>query len=353
MDLTNYLLEEVRRHPSVTPQDITKLCHQVAFGAEHMISDFVQAHSYFMEEYEATSSDDRPLAEYIGPTTCRVNLSAWKRLGLNPSWLWELFIMSISYDPDNNYELYYNCTSQAGELAQAGRFPFSYAQWLEYKDYYGGLAGCPPVRHSEGYREKEKPAYRILTDLSVAVLPIIEKLGGLGKGVIAIDGRAAAGKSTMARYLACVLDIWDLSCIEMDDFFLPSEMRTAERLARPGGNIHHERFAEEVLPHLRSGQAFKYRKYDCTCMDYGCRLKINPHPWRIVEGVYSCHPALGDYMDVRVFLDVEPDEQQGRIEKRNNPQIAANYLSKWIPMEEAYFKAYNIRERADVVLSAN
>ena len=32
----------------------------------------------------------------------------------------------------------------------------------------------------------------------------------------------------------------------MDDFFLPMELRTAERLEEPGGNVHYERFSAEV-----------------------------------------------------------------------------------------------------------
>ena len=172
--------------------------------------------------------------------------------------------------------------------------------------------------------------------------------------VIAIDGRAASGKTTFANCMAETVfgknDRSEPVIIRMDYFFLPPELRTAERLAQPGGNIHHERFVEEVLPFIRTGQEFEYRIFDCSRMDYNGVAKIPAHPWRIIEGVYSCHPALGDYMDVRVFMDIRPEQQQGRIKKRNSPKIAADYLTKWIPMEEAYFKAYKIREAADIVL---
>ena len=135
----------------------------------------------------------------------------------------------------------------------------------------------------------------------------------------------------------------------MDDFFLPPELRTAERLAKPGGNIHYERFTEEVVPYLRSGKAFEYRKFDCARMEYSpTPVNVPPRPWRIVEGVYSLHPALGKYMDIRVFVDVDPATQKSRIRARNNAKIAADYFAKWIPMEEAYFKEYRIRENADI-----
>ena len=177
---------------------------------------------------------------------------------------------------------------------------------------------------------------------------ILDAIYPRNNGIIAIDGRAASGKTSIANGLC---DMLDASIIRMDDFFLPPELKTAQRLSQPGGNIHHERFIDDVLPYLKSGLSFKYRKFDCSKMGYNDILVDVPsRPWRIVEGVYSCHPALGEYMNLRVFVNVTPQEQQSRIKKRNSEQIASMYLEKWIPMEEAYFKAYSIHESADIII---
>ena len=71
-----------------------------------------------------------------------------------------------------------------------------------------------------------------------------------GMRIIAIDGRCAAGKTTLAARLAKELggDV-----IHMDDFFLPLELRTEERFREPGGNVHYERFKTEVLKPLEAG----------------------------------------------------------------------------------------------------
>lgn len=163
--------------------------------------------------------------------------------------------------------------------------------------------------------------------------------------ILAIDGRCASGKTTMAHRLAALTGA---GVVHMDDFYLPAQMRTAERLAAPGGNIHHERFIAEVLPHLRSGGAFSYRIFDCTRMEYHGTREVAASPMRIVEGAYSHHPALGGYADVRVFSDVEASEQLARIVKRNGAEAAVIFERKWIPMEEAYFRAYEIYVSADV-----
>ena len=76
-----------------------------------------------------------------------------------------------------------------------------------------------------------------------------------GAHVIAIDGRAASGKTTLSLALG---DILGAGVVHMDDFFLPGELRTKERLSEAGGNLHRERFSDEVVSHIRGG-GFDYR----------------------------------------------------------------------------------------------
>jgi uridine kinase len=154
--------------------------------------------------------------------------------------------------------------------------------------------------------------------------------------IIAIDGRCAAGKTTLAAEFSAKLKA---SIIHMDDFFLPKNLRTPERLEQPGGNIHYERFAEEVLPFLRGSEPFSHRVFDCSIGDYNGTKKILPTRFRIIEGSYSHHPIFGEYMDLRIFLDIPPDIQMRRIEKRNGKEAAKNF-KKWIALEEKYFMFY-------------
>lgn len=159
--------------------------------------------------------------------------------------------------------------------------------------------------------------------------------------VIAIDGRCASGKTTLAGMLAEELGA---GVIHMDDFFLPPELRTKERFSKPGGNVHYERVREEVLPHLKKREDFTYRRFDCGSMAPGGLVKVKGAPYYIVEGAYSCHPALGDYMSLRVFSDVEREEQLRRIERRDGSARLENFKKRWIPLEEAYFQSLGNRE---------
>jgi len=169
------------------------------------------------------------------------------------------------------------------------------------------------------------------------------------RAIIAIDGRSASGKTTLANLLGKQLGA---RVVHMDDFFLPMELRTKERLEMPGGNVHYERFQEEVLPFIQKEQAFSYVRFDCGTMALGEHIHLGAAPITIVEGAYSCHPILGDYMGLKIFLDIESKSQMERIIARNGEEKAKEFQNRWIPMEEAYFEAFSIQENADVVLKS-
>lgn len=164
--------------------------------------------------------------------------------------------------------------------------------------------------------------------------------------IITIDGRAAAGKTTLAVRLAAA---FNSSVVHMDDFFLPPELCSPDRLAEPGGNIHHERFAEEVLPHIKGSVPFSYNIFDCATGNFSGKREISNTPVLIVEGSYSCHPIFGNYMDLRIFCDISTEIQLERIIARNGETAAKTFAQKWIPLEENYFSEYKIAEMANII----
>lgn len=185
-------------------------------------------------------------------------------------------------------------------------------------------------------------------NLALLTDAILEKAETKERIIVALDGRCASGKSTLAASLA-----ERLSCtlVHMDDFFLRPEQRTPERLATAGENIDHERFFKEVLAPLAQGEGLVYRPWDCGAQAFGEPIIVEPKPITFVEGSYACHPALWDYYDLRVFLTVEPDTQISRIAERNGEEGIEAFRNKWIPLEESYFDAYRIAQRVDLLLS--
>lgn len=189
-----------------------------------------------------------------------------------------------------------------------------------------------------------------MTDLSPILTSVEGLLNKKLRVVLALDGMAAAGKTTAANVLAAR---WNAPVVHMDDFFLPPDLRTPKRLAEPGGNIHHERFREEVIPGLQTGDAFYYGVFDCSVMDFGGTRAIPAAPVVIVEGAYALHPVLEKYWDISVFFSIDPETQEARIRRRNGDEAWNTFQTRWIPMENAYHAAFDLPARADIRINTD
>lgn len=181
-------------------------------------------------------------------------------------------------------------------------------------------------------------------EINCIIPKVNELLKSKERVIIAIDGRCTSGKTTLAKALAGALSAPFVSC---DDFFLPKEKRTKERLSEIGGNMERERLHNEVLLPFIQGKAVTYHPFLCQTLSYGEAILLPSSNILIVEGSYSCHNDLWDCYDLHIFLDITQEEQKKRILARN-PQKADAFFTKWIPMEEAYFADGRVQEMAEL-----
>ena len=164
--------------------------------------------------------------------------------------------------------------------------------------------------------------------------------------IIAIDGSAASGKSTLAEQL---VQLYDCNLFHMDDFFLRPEQRTEERFAEVGGNVDYERFQDEVLTPLLARQPFAYRPFDCSTFELSEPVSVQPKQLNIIEGSYCLHNYFGDPYDLKVILTIDPEERRKRILARP-AFLHERFFNVWIPMEEKYAEGFRIRDKADLIL---
>lgn len=165
--------------------------------------------------------------------------------------------------------------------------------------------------------------------------------------LVAIDGRCASGKSTLAKDLQKQLDC---NVIHMDDFYLQPHQRTTKRMREPGGNVDYERFETEVLQPMLTGEAFSYRPYDAHAVCFLPEGIVSPKKVMIIEGSYACHPRLRRSYDLRIFLTVDRQEQLERIRKRNGEEREEMFERIWIPLEERYFWKAGVEKTCDISL---
>lgn len=164
--------------------------------------------------------------------------------------------------------------------------------------------------------------------------------------LVAIDGKCTSGKTTLAAQLA---ELYNCNVFHTDDFFLRPEQRTRERYEQVGGNVDYERFKEEVLLPLRSGQAFSYRPFDCKTFTLSPPVDVPVKKLNIIEGAYSLHPYFGQPYDLKILLTVEPTLQHRRILERP-AFLHQRFFEEWIPMENRYMEGFQIPGKADIIL---
>ncbi|MBQ9844507.1 MAG: uridine kinase [Oscillospiraceae bacterium] len=164
--------------------------------------------------------------------------------------------------------------------------------------------------------------------------------------LVAVDGPSASGKSGFGNFLN---DNFVCNVFHMDDFFLPPEKKTAERLAQAGGNVDFERVEAELIKKILKPENFTFDVYDCHTLSYFESGKVFHKRLNVVEGVYSLHPQLSGYFDYKIYLDVSPEKQEKRILDRSGEKKLERYKTEWIPLEMKYFDTYKIKEQCDVV----
>jgi len=178
---------------------------------------------------------------------------------------------------------------------------------------------------------------------------LLEKIAADRPRVIAIDGPAASGKSTIAELIATR---FGSAVFHMDDFFLPPELKTPERLSEPGGNVDYERFKSEITDRLFLSQWLSFNKYNCQT-DSLSPMEIELALPVVIEGSYCLHPLLRGVFDLKIFLDVSPDIQMRRVIQRGGLELSKRFQNEWIPLENVYFDELKIRELCDVIVDTS
>lgn len=347
------LLEQWQRYPKMQAQDLVKLIYQSEFGVGHFLPSAEKAWQRLKDEYVScqrakSPKINVPLVEEIGGGYSRVNLRSLPGSGLSLSTINQWFIRTA--ERDGGGQDFFKKLDLLTELCQSGEIDLPLEEPEAFLAAYAAQ-GYPALHHSETYRSVYQPAYRVVSQefskFHRVFAAIDTLLGQLGMVVVAIDGNSGAGKSTLAELLS---QVYDCNVFHMDHFFLPQAQKTAARLSEPGGNVHYERFFDEVILGLESRRPFQYGVFDCSIQSISKMVDVNPKRLNIVEGSYSLHPHLEKAYDLNILLRVEPELQRARILERSGEKLLTRFVEEWIPLENRYFSELNIADRAHMIL---
>lgn len=340
MNLMSVLQAHKEKYPAMVAQDAAKLIYQAVLGPGHLGRAGTPKVEYIAKEMATAAKRDIPLYESIGNGIVRLNLDSLENQ-LRPETVHQLFLRTAKAHTGSLEQL----KEQLALFADSGLFPAETVsaelQKLQDSDY-------APVSHSQPYHEAYDPHYRLILEEFTEILPLLTaidlRLQGGGRTLLAIDGRCASGKSTLAALLE---EIYGCDVIHMDDFFLPFERKTAERLAEAGGNIDRERFYQEVILPYEAAEPISYGVYDCSCGQISRLRSAAQAPLLIVEGSYCLHPLMQKSYDLKVFVSCAPEAQSQRILTRDGEAYHKRFVEEWIPMEEHYISQFGIEEICD------
>lgn len=251
------LMEHIFKYPQMEVQDAVKLIYQSVFGCAHLVKDRESCKKWIeAERAEHMTDAPVPAFEHIGGGYVRFYLNSAEARCIPSDFIADMFVESSRHN-DGDQEMFEKGLTALSELADRQKTPFTAAELEQYIAGYRA-GGYPMVSHTARYNEVYRPAYRVILKKYADIWSVIKGISQIieekDRCIAAIDGRSASGKSTLAEVLK---NTFGAAVVHMDDFFLPAELRKPERFAEPGGNVHYERFNEEVTPNL--GKNFAYR----------------------------------------------------------------------------------------------
>lgn len=338
------LINHYKKYPALQIKDLFKFLYQSTFGCEHLLCNEEKAIDYIKEEYIECG---KVFIEALDGDYTRVSLGFLDE-GLTAETFGRLFSLSAKEEKGSIDDLLKKLEILR-ELIIENALPFTLEEFeKEIKEWE--KEEFSPIHHSEEFRASYKPSYRLIHNKFIPFLPLfieIDKRLKSGKLTLAIEGGSASGKSTLCKILS---SIYDSAVFHIDDFFLQEHQRTPERYKQIGGNLDRERFLSEVLIPLKNNDSINYRRFDCGKMKILDGIEIRPKKLNIIEGAYSMHKELQEFYDLSIFLDIDKESQRERILIRN-PQLSSMFFDKWIPMEEIYFKEWDIKNTCDMVIN--
>jgi uridine kinase len=160
--------------------------------------------------------------------------------------------------------------------------------------------------------------------------------------VIAIDGPAGAGKTTLAHEIFLALSPkMSVNVVHMDDLYDGWENALTNDLT-------------QILQYLsaqhQSQLPANLSRYNWATSSFDAIEVIEPADLLILEGVGSGDKSLQDQFAALIWIDIDPNIGVQRVTERDGPGVT-NQMQKWLGTQQQYFSQHSTREKADFILT--
>ncbi len=169
--------------------------------------------------------------------------------------------------------------------------------------------------------------------------------------LVALDGRSAAGKSTLAQQVAARTAAL---AIDGDDFYRGGDdaFWQARSPAEKVDLVIDWRRQRALLTKLRQGEPARWQPYDWEADDgrLGAEVHVGPAAVVILDGAYSARPELADLFALRALLHVPRPVRRERLLRREGERYRAEWEARWAEAEDLSFERLMPPESFDLVL---
>ena len=172
--------------------------------------------------------------------------------------------------------------------------------------------------------------------------------------LVALDGRSAAGKSTLA---ASVAPLVHAVVLDGDDFYSGGSADRWEAMSAAEKVSHCIDWKRQraVLEKLAKGEPASWHPYDWEADDGTLErtpVICEPAPVVILDGAYSARPELADLFDLRVLLDAPAGLRRERLIEREGEDYREEWNARWDEAEQWYFDRVAPPASFDLVIPA-
>ena len=178
--------------------------------------------------------------------------------------------------------------------------------------------------------------------------------------IIGIAGGTGSGKTTVVRKLAERMPKAEFVVIPQDSYYKDSSHVPVEE--RQNINFDHPDAFDWVLLNkhieaLRNGEAVEQPIYSyLTCTRQKETVHIEPQEIIVIEGIMALsNKKLRDQMDLKIFVDADPDDRLVRVIRRDivergrdAEQVMDRYQKVLKPMHEQFIEP--CKRYADIII---
>lgn len=178
--------------------------------------------------------------------------------------------------------------------------------------------------------------------------------------IIGIAGGTGSGKTTVVRKIVETLPGEKVAVIPQDSYYndntdIPMEERRKINFDHP--NAFDWKLLIHQINELRQGRAIEQPTYSyLECNRMPETVHIEPCEVIIIEGIMAlCRKELRDLMDLKIFVDADPDERLIRVIQRDivergrtTQMVIDRYLDVLKPMHEEFIEP--TKRYADLII---